>query len=165
MEGSCEVSLLEGLKPVEIKIKAACKQDLVTEGLKPIIPRIYFVNSRFWHKDVGLPTIWVCSFLFFFFLIYIYIYICTYIYECLLESISNSRLQALLIFPSLSSQKKKCIILANTLSDILQITCRHILNKRFHYKRDSPPPPPPPHLMCELQIWTSFADSTYCTLF
>ena len=60
LEGSCVVELKEGIELVEITIKAACKQDGVTEGLKPIIPSIYFTNSAFWNARVGLPTIWVC---------------------------------------------------------------------------------------------------------
>ena len=59
MEGSCEIELKEGVTPVELKIKAACKQD-TTAGLKPIIPQIFHRNSLFWDRIVGLPTIWVC---------------------------------------------------------------------------------------------------------
>ena len=59
MEGSCEIDLKEGVTPVELKIKAACKQD-TTAGLKPIIPQIIHRNSLFWNTNVGLPTIWVC---------------------------------------------------------------------------------------------------------
>jgi len=60
LDSFCEVTLLEGITPVTVTVKAACNQDGVTEGLKPIIPRISYANSPFWHPDtVGLPTIWV----------------------------------------------------------------------------------------------------------
>ena len=59
VEGSCEIELKEGVTPVELKIKAACKQDS-TAGLKRIIPQIFHRNSLFWDRTVGLPTIRVC---------------------------------------------------------------------------------------------------------
>ena len=62
---SCEIELPEGTNSITVKIKAACKQGGVTQGLQPIVPEISFANSIFWHpKKVGLPTIWVCVFLF-----------------------------------------------------------------------------------------------------
>ena len=65
LDSSCVVELKEGTKPVTVTIKAACKQSGVTEGLKPIVPSIYFQNSAFWRAGVGLPTIWVCNSLLF----------------------------------------------------------------------------------------------------
>jgi len=61
LDSSCEVELKEGIKPVTVTIKAACKQTGVTKRLKPIIPSIFFQNSAFWNAGVGLPTIWVCN--------------------------------------------------------------------------------------------------------
>ena len=62
LDSSCEVTLLEGITPVTVIVKAACNQDGVTEGLKPIIPRISHVNSLFWHPNtVSFPKIWVCT--------------------------------------------------------------------------------------------------------
>ena len=60
LQTSCVIELREGIEPVQVTIKAACKQDEITEGLKPIVPSIYFTNSPFWNARVGLPTIWVC---------------------------------------------------------------------------------------------------------
>ena len=56
--GDCEVPLLQGIQPVTVKIKAACKTS-VTKGLKRIIPVIYKKNSNFWGAGPRLPTIWV----------------------------------------------------------------------------------------------------------
>jgi len=64
-KSSCEIELPEGMNSIKVKIKAACKQGGVTQGLQVIVPVISYANSRFWHpKKVGLPTVWVCVFLF-----------------------------------------------------------------------------------------------------
>lgn len=61
LEG-CEVKLKEGTEPVQILVKANCLQaGQVSPGLKPIVPFVKFENSRFWNKDIGLPTIWVIT--------------------------------------------------------------------------------------------------------
>ena len=60
---SCDMELKPGTQSVTVKIKAACKQGGVTEGLQPIIPVLSHKNSRFWNPSkVHLPTIWVCAF-------------------------------------------------------------------------------------------------------
>lgn len=70
-QASCDIELKEGTQSVTIKIKAACKQGGVTEGLQPIVPVLSHKNSNFWHpRKVHLPTIWVCFF-------YMYIYCMT----------------------------------------------------------------------------------------
>jgi len=62
-QASCDIPLKEGTQSIKVKIKAACKQGGVTEGLQPIIPELSFRNSRFWNpRKVHLPTIWVCVF-------------------------------------------------------------------------------------------------------
>lgn len=62
-QASCDIPLKEGTQSITVKIKAACKQGGVTEGLQPIIPVLSHKNSRFWHPGkVHLPTIWVCVF-------------------------------------------------------------------------------------------------------
>ena len=64
--GSCEIELPEGTNSITVKIKAACKQGGVTQGLQAIIPVISYGNHAFWHpRKVGLPTIWVCVVLFY----------------------------------------------------------------------------------------------------
>ena len=55
---SCEVPLSQGINPVTLTIKAACKTS-VTKGLKRIIPVISKKNSNFWGFGPRLPTIWV----------------------------------------------------------------------------------------------------------
>lgn len=60
-ENPCEVRLQEGLTPVKITIKATCKVDGVTQGLKAIIPFISYSNSEMWGAKTVLPTIWVCT--------------------------------------------------------------------------------------------------------
>ncbi|XP_068719986.1 von Willebrand factor D and EGF domain-containing protein-like [Montipora capricornis] len=57
LEG-CEIQLKKGVQSVEIKVKALSGQQ-VSEGLKAIIPKIFYQNSLFWNHNVGLPTIWV----------------------------------------------------------------------------------------------------------
>lgn len=60
-KSSCEIELQEGTKTLTVKIKAACKQGRVTEGLQAIIPELSYRNSRFWDPgNVSLPTVWVC---------------------------------------------------------------------------------------------------------
>ncbi|XP_068690653.1 neurogenic locus notch homolog protein 1-like, partial [Montipora foliosa] len=54
----CETELKNGVHSVEIIVKAFCGQQ-VSEGLKPIIPIIFHQNSRFWNRNIDLPTIWV----------------------------------------------------------------------------------------------------------
>ena len=59
-KSSCEIELPEGTNTITVKIKAACKQGGVTQGLQAIIPVISYANSRFWHpRKVHLPTVWV----------------------------------------------------------------------------------------------------------
>ena len=59
-KGSCHIELPEGTNSITVKIKAACKQGGVTQGLQTIVPVISYANSRFWHpRNVHLPTIWV----------------------------------------------------------------------------------------------------------
>ena len=62
LKSSCEIELLEGIKPVTVAVTGACKQGgVIRTGLKSIVPSIFFTNSRFWHSSlVSLPTIWVC---------------------------------------------------------------------------------------------------------
>ena len=68
---SCNMPLKEGTQSITVKIKAACKQGVVTEGLQPIVPVLSYKNSNFWHpRKVHLSTIWVCLF-------YIYTYCMT----------------------------------------------------------------------------------------
>ena len=62
-----EATILEGCvldlketESVQIEVKATCGD--VSEGLKPIIPRLIGQKSPFWHANVHLPTIWVISF-------------------------------------------------------------------------------------------------------
>lgn len=63
-QASYDIELKEGTQSVTIKIKAACKQGGVTEGLQPIVPVLSHKNSNFWHpRKVHLPTIWVCFFI------------------------------------------------------------------------------------------------------
>lgn len=62
-QASCNIKLKEGTQSITIKIKAACKQGGVTEGLQAIVPKLSFKNSKFWKpRRVHLPTIWVCVF-------------------------------------------------------------------------------------------------------
>lgn len=62
-KSSCEIELQEGTTSITVKIKAACKQGGVTEGLQAIIPELSHINSLFWHpRNAHLPTIWVCMF-------------------------------------------------------------------------------------------------------
>ena len=61
----CEIELKRGVDPIQITVKASCGQE-VSDGLKPVIPKIFQQNSRFWHRNVGLPTIWVIISTFFF---------------------------------------------------------------------------------------------------
>jgi len=62
-KSSCVIELQQGMKNITVKIKAACKESPVTQGLQAIIPEISNKISRFWHPDnVTLPTIWVCMF-------------------------------------------------------------------------------------------------------
>ena len=63
-KSSCQIELQEGTNSITVKIKAACKQGGVTQGLQAIIPEISYTHSRVW-KNVGLPTIWVCVVLFY----------------------------------------------------------------------------------------------------
>ena len=63
-QASCDMPLKEVTQSVTVKIKAACKQGGVTEGLQPIVPALSYKNSNFWHpRKVHLPTIWVCALL------------------------------------------------------------------------------------------------------
>ena len=60
----CEVDLKQGIKPVQIFVRAACMQALpVSVNPKPIIPKISFSNSPFWNHAVKLPIIWVITIL------------------------------------------------------------------------------------------------------
>lgn len=64
-KSSCEIELPEGTNSKTVKIKAACKQGGVTQGLQVIVPKISFGTHWFWHpRKVGLPTVWVCVFSF-----------------------------------------------------------------------------------------------------
>ena len=56
LRDSCEVTLLGGIQPVNITIKATCGGP-VTAGLKRIIPVIIEKNSNFWGAGPRLPTI------------------------------------------------------------------------------------------------------------
>ena len=63
-QASCNMKLKEGTQSITVKIKAVCKQGVVTEGLQPITPVLSYKNSNFWHpRKVHLPTIWVCIFI------------------------------------------------------------------------------------------------------
>ena len=74
-DASCDMPLKEGTESVTVKIRSACKQGVVTEGLQPIVPVLSHKNSNFWHpRKVHLPTIWVR-------VLYKYIYIYVWIYE------------------------------------------------------------------------------------
>jgi len=62
-KSSCEIELQEGTNRTTVKIKAACKQGGVSEGLQVIIPELSYRNSLFWDRgNVDLPKIWVCMF-------------------------------------------------------------------------------------------------------
>ena len=62
-QASCNMELKEETKSITVKIKDACKQGVVTEGLQPIVPELSYKNSEFWKPGkVHLPTIWVCAF-------------------------------------------------------------------------------------------------------
>lgn len=66
-KSSCEIKLQEGTNSITVKIKAACKQGGVTEGLQAVVPVISKRNSPFWDpRKVHLPTIWVCVFFLFY---------------------------------------------------------------------------------------------------
>lgn len=55
----CEIQL-EGIKPITLQLKATCPETGATEGLKVIIPDIFYRHSRcFWNNQPDFPTIWV----------------------------------------------------------------------------------------------------------
>ena len=56
----CEVDLQQGIKAVQILVRAACLQaHQVSATSQPIIPKISFSNSPFWNHAIKLPIIWV----------------------------------------------------------------------------------------------------------
>ena len=56
----CEVDLKQGIKPVQVLVRAACLQaHQVSVNPQPIIPKISFSNSPFWNRTIKLPIIWV----------------------------------------------------------------------------------------------------------
>lgn len=60
-KSSCKISLQEGMKSTEIRIKAACKTSGVTEGQQIIIPKLLTKHFERWgHKTARLPKIMVC---------------------------------------------------------------------------------------------------------
>ena len=64
-QSSCNMPLKEGTQSITVKIKAACKQGGVTEGLQTIVPVLSHINSRFWRpRNAHLPTIWVCFYIY-----------------------------------------------------------------------------------------------------
>ncbi|XP_067042015.1 von Willebrand factor D and EGF domain-containing protein-like [Acropora muricata] len=56
----CEVDLKQGIKAVQILVRAACLQaHQVSAKPQPIIPKISFSNSPFWNRSINLPNIGV----------------------------------------------------------------------------------------------------------
>ena len=69
----CEVDLKQGIKAVQILVRAACLQaHQVSAKPQPIIPKISFSNSPFWNRSINLPNIGVII-IFFLFLISFFI--------------------------------------------------------------------------------------------
>ena len=45
-QASCDIELKEGTQSITIKIKAACKQGGVTEGLQAIVPMLSYKKQQ-----------------------------------------------------------------------------------------------------------------------